>query len=96
MILAPLFVLTVLVLFCGRPDADNRIQLYTQAECALLPNSRWNLNEQCLKTTTGSYSWDCRPGAGTGGANMDAYEKRFNEHISTNRRLLHETTQCKE
>ena len=59
----------------GRPDADNRIQLYTQAECALLPNSRWNLNEQCLKTTTGSYSWDCRPGTGTGGANMDALRR---------------------
>jgi len=59
----------------GRPDADNRIQLYTQAECALIPNSRWNLNEQCLKTTTGSYSWDCRPGAGTGGANMDALRR---------------------
>ena len=60
----------------GRPSADNSIQLYTRAECASIENSRWSEEtQQCLKTTTGSYSWDCRPGAGTGGSNMDALRR---------------------
>ena len=54
----------------GRPSGN--IQIYTEAECALIPNSRWNQSGECLKTGGGSYSWECRPGAGTGGSNMDA------------------------
>jgi len=59
----------------GRPDSANRIQIYTQSECASLTNSRWYQGGECTKTTGGSYSWDCRPGAGTGGANMDALRR---------------------
>lgn len=57
----------------GRPSGN--IQIYTEAECALIPNSRWNQSGECLKTGGGSYSWECRPGAGTGGSNMDALRR---------------------
>ena len=51
---------------------SGNMQIYTQAECALIPNSQWHQNGECTKSGGGSYSWDCRPGAGTGGSNMDA------------------------
>ena len=57
----------------GRPSGN--MQIYTQAECALIPNSRWHQNGECTKSGGGSYSWDCRPGAGTGGSNMDALRR---------------------
>lgn len=57
----------------GRQSGN--IQIYTEAECALIPNSRWNQSGECLKTGGGSYSWECRPGAGTGGSNMDALRR---------------------
>ena len=57
----------------GRQSGN--MQIYTQAECALIPNSRWHQNGECTKSGGGSYSWDCRPGAGTGGSNMDALRR---------------------
>ena len=57
----------------GSPSGN--IQIYREAECAFIPNSRWNQNGECLKTGGGSYSWECRPGAGTGGSNMDALRR---------------------
>lgn len=57
----------------GRPSGN--IQIYREAECAFIPNSRWNQSGECLKTGGGSYSWECRPGAGTGGSNMDALRR---------------------
>jgi hypothetical protein len=57
----------------GRQSGD--IQIYREAECAVIPNSRWNQSGECLKSGGGSYSWDCRPSAGTGGANMDALRR---------------------
>jgi hypothetical protein len=57
----------------GRQSGN--IQIYTQSECAMIPNSRWNQNGECLKSGGGSYSWECRPGAGTGGANMDVLRR---------------------
>jgi hypothetical protein len=57
----------------GRQSGN--IQIYTEAECAMIPNSRWNQSGECLKSGGGSYSWECRPGAGTGGANMDVLRR---------------------
>ena len=57
----------------GRQSGN--MQIYTQAECALIPNSRWHQSGECTKSGGGSYSWDCRPGAGTGGSNMDALRR---------------------
>ena len=57
----------------GSPSGN--IQIYREAECAFIPNSRWNQSGECLKTGGGSYSWECRPGAGTGGSNMDALRR---------------------
>jgi len=45
----------------GKPSSDNNIRIYSESECAQLPNSRYDVGtKQCLKTTNGSYSWDCR------------------------------------
>jgi len=57
----------------GRQSGN--IQIYTQAECALISNSRWNQSGECLKSGGGSYSWECRPGAGTGGSNINALRR---------------------
>ena len=57
----------------GRQSGN--MQIYTQAECALIPNSRWHQSGECTKSGGGSYSLDCRPGAGTGGSNMDALRR---------------------
>lgn len=56
----------------GYADDADGIQLYTKEECESMPNGRFSTSGECIKTTGGSYSWDCRPAAGTGGSNIDA------------------------
>ena len=45
----------------GKASDDNNIRIYSESECAQLPNSKYDVGtKQCLKTTNGSHSWDCR------------------------------------
>jgi hypothetical protein len=44
----------------GKPSADNNIRVYTESECAQLPNSRYAGNGECLVASGGSHSWFCR------------------------------------
>ena len=50
--------------------ASGDLQLYTRTECTSLPNATHSANGECTRTTGGSYSWDCRPAAGSGGTNI--------------------------
>ena len=52
----------------GYPSGN--IQLYTKGDCESIPNARHESNGQCIKTTGGSYSWECRAEAGSGGTNV--------------------------
>jgi hypothetical protein len=52
----------------GYPSGN--IQLYTKGDCESMPNARHESDGQCIKTTGGSYSWECRPEAGSGGTNI--------------------------
>lgn len=61
----------------GRPSSDGNTQIYSQDECNSMPNSSRHGNGECTKTTGGSYSWDCRPAAATGGSNTDAAEREL-------------------
>jgi hypothetical protein len=61
----------------GSPSGDGRLQVYTEVECASLPNSYWNANGECTKTTGGSYSWECRPGIGNAGPSSTALNDAF-------------------
>ena len=43
----------------GRPSADGRLRDYTLSECNVL-GGEFRGNGECLRTTGGSFSYDCR------------------------------------
>jgi hypothetical protein len=63
----------------GQPSSDGSIQIFSEQECASFPNSIRSANGECTASTGGSYSWNCRQSAGSGGSNMAALEKHLTE-----------------
>jgi len=55
----------------GSAEEEDGLQLYTKEQCESMRNGKYNSNGECTKSTGGSYSWDCRPAAGSGGSNTE-------------------------